>query len=101
MELNGRVQSETNRIKMECDAAQGGCVGVHKTFIWNPVTGNCPFQTVTTVTGTLDDGNHLFTSDTILGAFNISRALVTLPTECSTEQANLLRTQYSSLFIAR
>ena len=40
VELNGRVQSETDRIKMECDAAQGGCVGVHKTFIWNPVTGN-------------------------------------------------------------
>ena len=99
VELNGLVQSETDRIKMECDAAQGGCVGVRKTFIWNPVTGNCPYQMVTAVTGTLDDDNHLYTSNTILGAFNISKGLISLPTECSPEQTNLLRTQYTSLFI--
>ena len=99
VELNRKVQLETDRINMECDATQGGCVGGHKMFIWTPVTGNCPFQKVTTVTGTLDDDSHHFTSDTILGAFNISRGLITLPTECLTEQANLLRTQYSSLFL--
>lgn len=99
VELNGMVQSETDRIKMECDAAQGGCVVVRKTFLWTPVTGSCPYQMVTAVMGTLDNDNHLYTSNTILGAFNISRELITLPTECSTEQTNLLRTQYTSLFI--
>ena len=35
----------------------------------------------------------------ILGSFNISRGLITLLTECSAEEANLLRTQYAKLFI--
>ena len=75
MELNGKVQSEMDRVDMECEVTQGGCVRGHKTFIWTLVTGNCPFQTVTAVTGTLDDDSHLFTSDMILGAF-ISRGLI-------------------------
>ena len=80
---------------MECKVSQGGCVG----SLWTLVKAVCPFQTVTAMTGMLDDNNHLFTSDTILGSFNISRGLIMLPTECSAEQANILRTQYAKLFI--
>ena len=50
-------------------------------------------------TGSLDDNNHLFISQAILGSFNISRGIINLPEECSAAQVNLLRTQYSQLYL--
>lgn len=74
-------------------------MGDQRMYLWTPVKGVCPFQTVTTITGSLDNNNHPFTSHMILGAFNLSRGLIRLPTECSTEQANLVRTKYTKLFV--
>ena len=58
--------------------------------------GQCIFQNITEA---LDNSNHFFTSHIILSVFNISQGLITLPSECCTEQANLLRTQYMKLFL--
>ena len=99
MEFDGKMQSVTDQVKVQCDVTQGGCEGEERTYIWTPVGGQCPYQTVTQTMGFLDNNNHLFVSQAILGSFNISRGIINLPEECSTAQINLLRTQYSQLYI--
>ena len=54
---------------------------------------------VTRASGYLNDDDHLFVLKSILRAFNVSHGVVTLPSECSAERTNLLRTQYSKFFI--
>ena len=99
VELQGKMQSVTDRVRIQCDVTQGGCEGEDKTYIWTPVGGQCPYQTVVQTTGSLDANNHLFVLQSILGSFNISRGIINLPEECSVAQVNLMRTQYSQLYL--
>ena len=86
MELDKKMQSVTDWVKIQCDVTQGGCEGEERTYIWTPVGGQCPYQTVTQMMGSLDDNNHLFVLQAILGSFNISRGIINLPEECSAAQ---------------
>ena len=74
-EPNGKVQSETNQVKMECEVNQGGCLGDKRMYLWTMVKGSCLFQTVTTITGFLDNTSYLFTFQMILISFKGSHCI--------------------------
>ena len=42
VEIQGKMQSETDQVKIQCDVTQGGCEGEDRTYIWTPVREDVP-----------------------------------------------------------